>query len=79
MYTKRKKNIVLFWPLKNGLLQLAHVMDGLVASTQSAFLKGRHLVYGVVVINEVVDLAKRNGKSCMIFKVDFEKAYDSVE
>jgi hypothetical protein len=59
--------------------RLAHAMDGLVASTQSAFLKGRHLVDGVVVINEVVDLAKRNGKSCMIFKVDFEKAYDSVE
>jgi hypothetical protein len=30
-------------------------------------------------VNEVVDLAKRTGQSCMIFKVDFEKAYDSVE
>jgi hypothetical protein len=54
-------------------------MDRLVASTQSAFLQGRQLVDGVVVVNEVVDLAKRTGQSCMIFKVDFEKAYDSVE
>jgi hypothetical protein len=54
-------------------------MDRLVASTQSAFLKGRQLVDGVVVVNEVVDLAKRTGRSCLIFKVDFEKAYDSVE
>jgi hypothetical protein len=59
--------------------RLASVIDKLVASTQSAFIKGRHLVDGVVVINEVVDLARRNGQSCLIFKVDFEKAYDSVE
>jgi hypothetical protein len=31
------------------------------------------------VVNEVVDMAKRSGRSCLIFKVDFEKAYDSVE
>jgi hypothetical protein len=59
--------------------RLAQVMDQLVAPTQSAFLKGRQLVDGVVVVNEVVDMAKRTGQSCFIFKVDFEKAYDSVE
>jgi hypothetical protein len=59
--------------------RLATVMDRLVTQTQSAFIKGRQLVDGVVVINEVVDLARRNGQSCLIFKVDFEKAYDSVE
>lgn len=32
----------------------------------------------MVVINEMVDLAKKRGKECIIFKVDFEKAYDSV-
>jgi hypothetical protein len=60
-------------------VRLARVMDRLVAPTQSAFLKGRQLVDGVVVINEVVDLVKRTGRSCIIFKVDFEKAYDSVD
>jgi hypothetical protein len=59
--------------------RLASVMDRLVAPTQSAFLKGRQLVDGVVVINEVVDLARRNDQSCLIFKVYFEKAYDSVD
>jgi hypothetical protein len=54
-------------------------MDSLVAQTQSAFLKGRNLVDGVLVINELVDLAKRKNKQCLIFKVDFEKAYDSVD
>jgi hypothetical protein len=59
--------------------RLAPVMHSIVATTQSAFLKGRLLVDGVVVINEVVDLAKKSGKDCLIFKVDFEKAYDSVD
>ncbi|MCH85394.1 LINE-1 reverse transcriptase like [Trifolium medium] len=59
--------------------RLALVMNTIVASTQSAFLKGRLLVDGVLVVNEVVDLAKKSGKDCLIFKVDFEKAYDSVD
>jgi hypothetical protein len=59
--------------------RLAKVMNSLVASNQSAFIKGRNLVDGVVVVNEVVDLAKGGGKECLIFKVDFEKAYDSVD
>jgi hypothetical protein len=58
--------------------RLAKVMDPLVASTQSAFLQGRLLVDGVMVVNEVVDMAKKSGKECLILKVDFEKAYDSV-
>ncbi|MCH82363.1 LINE-1 reverse transcriptase like [Trifolium medium] len=54
-------------------------MHSLIASNQSAFIKGRNLVDGVVVVNEVVDSAKKLGKECLIFKVDFEKAYDSVD
>jgi hypothetical protein len=59
--------------------RLARVMNSIVEPTQSVFLKGRNLVDGVVVVNEVVDLARRNGQSCLILKVDFEKAYDLVE
>ncbi|PNX84009.1 ribonuclease H [Trifolium pratense] len=33
---------------------------------------------GVLAINEVVDWVKKAKKECLIFKVDFEKAYDSV-
>jgi len=36
-------------------------------------------VDGVLVVNELVDYAKRAKKECLIFKVDFEKAYDSVD
>jgi hypothetical protein len=53
-------------------------MNSIISKNQSAFIKGRHLVDGVVVANEVVDLAKRSKRECPVFKVDFEKAYDSV-
>jgi hypothetical protein len=33
---------------------------------------------GVVVLNEVIDLAKRRKDVCFLFKVDFERAYDTV-
>lgn len=33
---------------------------------------------GVVVVNEIIDLARMFTKICLIFKVDFEKVYDSV-
>jgi hypothetical protein len=59
--------------------RLARVVGDLIPKTQSAFLKGRQLVDGVVVANEIVDYAKKTGKECLILKVDFEKAYDSVE
>jgi hypothetical protein len=56
--------------------RLALVLGGLIAKTQSAFLKGRQLVDGVVV---VIDYAKKMREKCIILKVDFEKAYDSVD
>jgi hypothetical protein len=36
-------------------------------------------VDGVLLLNEVVDLAKRSKRECLILEVDFEKAYDSVD
>ncbi|GAU18134.1 hypothetical protein TSUD_248350 [Trifolium subterraneum] len=53
-------------------------MGSLISKNQSAFLKGRLLVDGVLAINEVVDWVKKAKKECLVFKVDFEKAYDSV-
>ncbi|MCI14925.1 transposon TX1 putative protein, partial [Trifolium medium] len=58
--------------------RLATVMDKLISRNQLAFIKGRHLVDRVVAVNEIIDLAKKFGKDCLIFKVDFEKAYDLV-
>lgn len=53
-------------------------MTSAISGTQTTFLKGRNILNGVMVLNEVVDYARKRGKPCMIFKVDFEKANDSV-
>lgn len=45
---------------------------------QIAFLEGRNLLLGVLVANELVDKARRREKKCLVFKVDYEKAYVSV-
>ncbi|MCH96062.1 RNA-directed DNA polymerase (Reverse transcriptase), partial [Trifolium medium] len=33
---------------------------------------------GVLVVNELIDMAKRRKDKCLFFKVDFERAYDTV-
>lgn len=43
------------------------------------FIKGRYILDGVLVANETVEFLKKSKKKGLIFKVDFEKAYDSVE
>ena len=54
------------------------VMPFIIHETQSAFIEGRHLIQSAMIANEVVDEAKRSQKPCLVFKVDYEKAYDSV-
>jgi len=58
--------------------RLAVVMDKFISSNQLIFIKGRHLVDGATVVNYIIDVARRNRKPCLIFKVDFEMAHDSV-
>lgn len=53
-------------------------MEKLISPNQSTFIKRIMLVDAVMTINEVVDLAKRSKRHCLIFKVDFEKSYDAV-
>ncbi|XP_058786284.1 uncharacterized protein LOC131660936 [Vicia villosa] len=58
--------------------RLKLAIDRLISIKQSAFIKKRNIMDGVVVVNELMDLAKRDRRSCLIMKVDYEKAYDSV-
>lgn len=53
-------------------------MDKFISPNQLVFLKEKMLVDGVVTINEVVDLAMRSKRVCLIFKMDFEKTSDLV-
>lgn len=57
---------------------LRRVIHRLISKCQSAFIKGRQILEGVLIANEVLDDAKRRKKEALFFKVDFEKVYDSV-
>lgn len=58
--------------------RLKRVMKFIIHESQMVFIGGRNIVVGVVIANEVVDEAKKKNKPILIFKADFEKAYDSV-
>jgi len=59
-------------------IRLKKVISKVIDGRQSAFLEGRGLLDSVLVANEVLEEYKRKRKSCVLFKVDYEKAYDSV-
>ncbi|GKA12844.1 RNA-directed DNA polymerase, eukaryota [Tanacetum coccineum] len=50
----------------------------IVSDTQTAFVANRQILDGPFILNELLSWCKRKKKQAMIFKVDFEKAYDSV-
>jgi hypothetical protein len=58
--------------------RLKRVLGKLISICQSVFLPHRQILNGVVVLNELIDLAKRRKDECFLFKVDFEQAYDTV-
>ena len=58
--------------------RMKKVMPSIIDEAQSAFIEGRHLLHSALIANEVIEEAKRSNKSCLVFKVDYEKAYDSV-
>nr|GEX99186.1 RNA-directed DNA polymerase, eukaryota, reverse transcriptase zinc-binding domain protein [Tanacetum cinerariifolium] len=57
--------------------RLAFVFNELVSDVQYAFISKRHILDGPFILNEVIHWCKAK-KNSMIFKVDFEKAFDSV-
>ncbi|GAU48899.1 hypothetical protein TSUD_98900 [Trifolium subterraneum] len=59
--------------------RLRLVVGSVISETQSAFVKDRQILDGILLANEVVDEAKNYKKELLLFKVDFEKAYDSVD
>ncbi|XP_058741725.1 uncharacterized protein LOC131614114 [Vicia villosa] len=58
--------------------RIKKILSSIISDCQSAFIPGRHMIDGVLVANELVDYSLKEGKDCLLFKVDFEKAYDKV-
>jgi len=59
--------------------RLRQVIGSVISYAQYAFVKNRQILDWILIANDVVDEARKCKKELMMFKVDFEKAYDLVD
>ncbi|KAM0042665.1 putative RNA-directed DNA polymerase [Helianthus debilis subsp. tardiflorus] len=59
--------------------RMKKVMGLVISDTQSAFLKGRFILDGPLMMNEIITWLKKKYKKAYLLKIDFEKAYDNVD
>jgi hypothetical protein len=55
------------------------VAENVISNFHYAFTKSRQTLDDTLIANEVMDEARKFKKKIILFKVDFEKAYDSVD
>ncbi|GJX76532.1 RNA-directed DNA polymerase, eukaryota [Tanacetum coccineum] len=58
--------------------RLSRVIGSCVSVEQSAFIKGRNILDGPLILNECMAWYRKRKKELLVFKVDFEKAFDSL-
>lgn len=50
----------------------------MIDETQSGFIKARNILDGPMIVNEIYSWAKKCKHKMFLFKVDFDKAFDSI-
>ncbi|GKA57457.1 cysteine-rich receptor-like protein kinase [Tanacetum coccineum] len=58
--------------------RLAMVIPSVVSEAQTVFIKGRQIIDGLLVVDEIILWAKVYKKKLFMLKVDFEKAFDTL-
>jgi hypothetical protein len=58
---------------------LKRVADTVVSPSQTAFMPGRNIMEGVVILHETIHELHTRKEDGIIFKIDFEKDYDNVK
>jgi len=53
-------------------------VNKLILKSQSAFMKGRNIMNGVLALHEILHETKRKYEIGVVLKLDFEKTYDKV-
>jgi hypothetical protein len=67
------------WFTKTLTLRLTPWAAKLISETQTAFIPGRYILEGVVILHEVLHELRVSNLRGIILKLDFEKAYDKVQ
>ena len=63
---------------KVATIHINSVADHIISPTQTAFMRGRNILEGVVILHETIHELHRKNQGGVIFKIYFEKAYDKV-
>lgn len=50
----------------------------MIGESQLAYIEGRNILDGPLIINEVCSWAKKTKKELLLFKLDFDIAFDSI-
>lgn len=58
--------------------RLKGTLDRNMSDCQTTFMLGRQFLDGVMILNEIIDLAKKEIQKYMMLKVDCEQACDCV-
>ncbi|GJW76393.1 RNA-directed DNA polymerase, eukaryota [Tanacetum coccineum] len=58
--------------------RLAQVIDSVIGQEQFAFIKNRQILDGPLMVSEAIQWCKRKKTKLIVFKIDFEKAFDSI-
>jgi hypothetical protein len=64
---------------KVGTNRVTKVALSVIKPTQTAFMPGRHILEGVLVLHETIHELYRKKLDGVLLKIDFEKAYDKVK
>jgi hypothetical protein len=59
--------------------QLNSIVDHIIKPTQTAFMRGRNILEGVIILHETIHELHWEKQNGVILKIDFEKAYDKVK
>ena len=60
-------------------LRLTKIAGRIISSNQTAFIPGRNILDGVVILQEVLHKLRVKKQQGIVLKLDFEKAYDMVD
>lgn len=71
-------NVVYKIITKTLTLRLNRVINKVIGPNQTAFIPGRYILDGVVIIHEVLHEIAKNKQKGIVLKLDFEKVYDKV-
>ena len=54
------------------------VLPSIISGSQSTYVKGRQIIDDPLIVNELISWEKKVKKKMLVFKVDFDKAFDSL-